>query len=473
MPKRAAPRQPAPQQLSHEMVEHLLFSYHYGRLSPEQNAAVEGHVRSCALCREGGLSHIVTERMHAMQQRAKSHRRVPRPFVFILSIALALLVGIAGFALYTGARDGALGQSARRNVPHNVLLTTPSAPASPTPLPATLKAGTAVGPRGAVSLAWSPDGNRLAVGANPAAFGGVDPGGVAIYATGAPTLRLAGFEGREAPGALLWSPDGKRIAAAGRASIIVWDAMTGSRLSTLLVPADPGNTLSIFTVVSGTVSGTVPASIFAATGFAQWGANGKITAAPTPAGASIPAATGPVIALWGSQEGTRIFRDASDTTLIGTSDDDRNAHAAFMRWSPDGRYLLWGYPRLPISSTVVANGGTTTPPTADATTTVAAISAPDVTFAALVNRVGQATATGAAIIVWPSGDGARLALYDTTTATPVVTIVAVATDATIGTFPAFSAPMPAPLAMLSWQAASTIKMTLTTGSQAVSYANGA
>ena len=466
-------RQPAPQHLSHETVEQLLFYYHYGRLAPQQNAGVEEHVRSCARCRESGLKHIAAERMHAMQQRAKSHRRVSRPFVFILSTALALVVGIAGFALYTGARSGALGQSARHSAPRGALLTTPQATASPMATPVMLKVGATVGSKGAVAVAWSPDGSRLAIGTNPAAFGGVDPGGVAIYTTGAPTLRLAGFEGRQAPGVLLWSSDGKRIAAAGRASIIVWDATTGSRLSTLLVPADPGNALAIFTIAGGAISDTVPATIFAATGFAQWGANGKLTTAPAPATMSIPAATSAVVALWGSQEGTRIFRDANDTTMIGMSDDDRNAHAAFMRWSPDGRYILWGYPRLPISSVVAGSSGTT-PAAANPTTTIpAAISAPNVTFAALVNRVGQATATNATIVIWPSSDGTRLALYDATSATPAVSIVAAATNATIGTLPTIPALAPAPLNMLSWQAAAPLKVTLTTVQQpVVSYASG-
>ncbi len=460
MSQRSAPRGSQPLQYDHETVEQLLFHYHYGRLSPEQNAAVEAHVRSCVWCREAGLKHVATERMYAMQQRPKTRRRRSRrPLNAALSLILVALLTMTGFIFYARVQRGMSHLTAGGNTPHG-MLATPSP--SPTATPQSLVQTAAVGPAGVVSIAYAPDGRRLALGTNG--------NGVMLYTNGVLTQHLAGFEGHPAPGALVWSADGKRLAAAGRASVVVWDTTTGTRLNTILIPPDPGTALSIFAVEKGSSAGSVPDTIFAQTGFAQWGANGVVVAALMPDDASAPLApSGALIALWGSQEGTRIFRDAGGTTSIGASAADRAAHAAFMRWSPDDRYLLWGYPQLPISSALSdVNGGTPAmTPSPAGTPTPAAISAPNIAVARLVEHVGQAENTAASAVIWPSGDGTRLAVDDASGASPTLTILDAASGVSVGIFPALTIPVTAPLAMLSWQQTAPLSVAITTGQSAV------
>src|SRR5262245_17390400 len=80
--------------LSHKEVADLLVDYHFGRLSPSMNAAVEAHVRSCPNCKRQGLDHAVTEKR--VIQRKLRH---VRPFRHLVSrrrrplfLLLALLV---------------------------------------------------------------------------------------------------------------------------------------------------------------------------------------------------------------------------------------------------------------------------------------------------------------------------------------------------------------------------------------------
>jgi hypothetical protein len=369
---------------------------------------------------------------------------------------LIILLGMTGLIFYSRAQRGMSHLTAGYDTPRGTLLSP-----TPTMTPQMLKPATPVGPAGTVSLAYAPDGRRLALGTNDH--------GVAIYTDGALTQRLPGFEGHPAPGVLVWSADGKRLAAAGRASVVVWDTTTGARINMILIPANPGTTLSVIDVAKGSVADSAPDTIFARSGFAQWRASGTVNAAPAPTGASaIAAPSGALIALWGSQEGTRIFRDAADTTYIGTSAADRAAHAAFMRWSPDDRYLLWGYPQLPIGSAVLAGNSGTPPATSSpaGTQTIAALSAPNIAVARLVEHVGQANSAAASAVIWPSNDGTRLAAYDSSGASPSLTVLDTTSDAILGIFPALNIPPIAPLAMLSWQQSTPPNITITTGQSA-------
>jgi Putative zinc-finger len=53
--------------LSHRSVRAHMMDYHFGRLSPEMNAAIEQHVRSCETCRAEGMTHLASEKRAAVR----------------------------------------------------------------------------------------------------------------------------------------------------------------------------------------------------------------------------------------------------------------------------------------------------------------------------------------------------------------------------------------------------------------------
>lgn len=444
-----------PRSLRHEVVQDWLLDYAYGRLAPAQDAAVEAHVRSCAQCRAEGLGHLATERMQAMRHRSRAHNPLTTPLTVSLSILLALLAIFAGLIIYAANRNGSFQALFHQGgSSQGTLATVPTAtpvPAS-TPVPVALKANGAVGPVGSVTLAASPDGTLLAVG--------TDTSGVEIYKAGKPFEHLYGFERFPAPGTLSWSSDGKLLAASGALTLYVWKIGSGSPFPVRLAP-NPGTDLSIYDWAAGKAIGSMPSTIFAVSGFAQWGDKGQVTPAQPGSGAvgNIPDPSSPVFALWSGQQGIRVFRDQNMTVDIGISDADRAAHAAFLRWSPDGRYIVWGYPRLPVSSTLLdptmATNGT---PTANT-----AVGAPDPAFAAIINRVGQASDQGASAIVWPAPDGLRLAYFDATAAPTTFAIVDAQTTTPLAALPTdITMPTKLSLNALSWEATNPIRIGLTT-----------
>jgi anti-sigma factor RsiW len=85
--KRDGPR------LSHQAVRAHMMDYHFGRLSPEMNAAIERHVRSCETCRAEGLEHLATEKRSAVRlsRRGSGGRAGGLPRVIALLATLLLL----------------------------------------------------------------------------------------------------------------------------------------------------------------------------------------------------------------------------------------------------------------------------------------------------------------------------------------------------------------------------------------------
>ena len=65
--KRGRKRRPIPR-LQHEQVVEIFVDYHFGRLSPEMNTAVERHVRSCARCKREGMTNAANERKGAVRR---------------------------------------------------------------------------------------------------------------------------------------------------------------------------------------------------------------------------------------------------------------------------------------------------------------------------------------------------------------------------------------------------------------------
>lgn len=455
MSRNAGARGDQPERLDHSAARGQLLGYLYGRLSAADDARIAAHTRACAQCRAEGLHHLATERMHAMQQRAKPRRNSASPLTIALSVLLAALVGLAGLLLYGGVRNGALhALISPATTGAQAGTTLASTSPTPTAAPVALKAADSVGDKDIVALAASPDGKTLAIATNP---NGANTGGVVLFQAGKQIARLLGFEGFQAPGTLAWSPDGKFLAASGNLTLFIWNVATGVA-TTVRLPASPGTDSYIFDWQNQRSAGSVPATIFAATGFAQWGTGGAVTAAPVgAAGASnVPALGSPIIALWSGQSGTRIFRDSTNTTLIGVSDADHSAHAAMLRWSPDDRYLLWGYPRLPVSAILLSAASGPTPG-------ATAVGAPDTAFGALVARLGQATDPNATAIIWPAPDGQTLAIF-AALATPATIAIQNAQSAVlVNTLPDVTAPAAIPLNALGWESANPVRLALTTG----------
>ncbi|HEY7982858.1 MAG TPA: zf-HC2 domain-containing protein [Ktedonobacterales bacterium] len=95
-----------------------MVDYHFGRLSPEMNAAVEQHVRSCERCQAEGLRHLATEKRSALRlaRRGPQGRSGGLPRVIALIAALVLLALFLYLLTHPGARTvglppGALAQT--------------------------------------------------------------------------------------------------------------------------------------------------------------------------------------------------------------------------------------------------------------------------------------------------------------------------------------------------------------------------
>jgi Putative zinc-finger len=458
-------KEPSLPALNHDKVQEYLMAYLYGRLPSAISAQFEAHTRNCARCHAEGLGHLATERVEAMQIRAKSARRSPQRLIVLLSSLLVLLLCAGGMLIFGGASQSNLFGIFQSDTSSSASRAkAPTVPPSPTivPTPVALQSLSPLGVKGTVTVAASPDSKYLAVGINPAYLGGTDIGGVFLYdATGKLVTRLPGFDGYQAPGTLSWSADGKFLAGSGRLSLIIWQVSTASKVITLNIPENPGNILSVFDITSGTSKSTVPATIFSATGFAQWDTSDTIVSAtpPSPEQHNLPALDSSLIALWSSQQGIRIFRDANNATLIGMNDDDRKAHAALLRWSPDNHAILWGYPSLPISTTLVSTSAPSSTPGVSN-----AVASMNVTVAMLANHVGDAKDPHAFAFAWPATDGTRLVIYDATgnPSIPQNTFVLCDHQGNIvGTLPQSFAPSTLALNMVSWQSPQTMQLVIT------------
>jgi hypothetical protein len=93
--------------LTHSEAANYLVEYHFGRLSPEMNAAVEEHVRGCPLCRRDGLTHAATEKReiqrHIRRVKPTFRRKLSRRgTTILLSLAVLVLVQLIVLALLHG-----------------------------------------------------------------------------------------------------------------------------------------------------------------------------------------------------------------------------------------------------------------------------------------------------------------------------------------------------------------------------------
>ena len=99
--------QQAGPRLTHQSVRAHLVDYHFGRLSPAMNAAIEQHVRSCDKCRAEGLAHLATERRSAARlARGGYGGSASRPLRMIALMATLLLLALLIYLLFSSSGHG-------------------------------------------------------------------------------------------------------------------------------------------------------------------------------------------------------------------------------------------------------------------------------------------------------------------------------------------------------------------------------
>lgn len=322
--------------LSHDEAVKYLVEYRFGRLPPAMNAAVEAHIRACRICQRQGLSHAATEKRDIARQMKRirpGKRRISRRGRnFMVLLALLALAQLAVYqlsrsqgsplALLFGGHSRA-DQSSATATPADVL-----APRS------TLDAAS----RGTMTLAISPDGKTIA----GATLHGTMPVIMLWSVSGGAAKLTLSWTGTVTPGSLAWSPDGKKLAATDGKTIGVWTLPATTPDWTAQAPTAPA--LRSYDAQSGTLAQSPSVSSAFANGtFLLWGSDGHLTSAPAgaagPSGVVAPGA--PLIGLWQST-GTHLYSDGHGRALVGVSASDESRHVAALSWSPDSQYVLWG-----------------------------------------------------------------------------------------------------------------------------------
>lgn len=313
--------------------------YHFGRLTPAMNRAVEAHIAACERCKREGLKGAAAQR----QAAGRRLRRVrggkpfigPRGRIALLTLALLIAIQFVLVAVTRGQAQPLLSAFNQWRAPG-------SAPALDG-ASSNLTASARLPAPDAGAIALSADGATLAV-----AQGGEHPA-VTLWNTKSRTRAiLIPWTGAEAPATLAWSPDGALLAVSGRSQMMIWSAQSHTVVWQLDLP--DGLAARIYDVQQqAVIDRPDPASLFAS-GPLVWGADGALS--PAPAGANGP--TGitspqtPVVGLW-SSEGAHLFGDGQGAVHLGVSAADIERGDALLNWAPGGRYLLFARLDLPIT----------------------------------------------------------------------------------------------------------------------------
>lgn len=69
-----------------------MIDYHFGRLSPNMNAAIEQHVRSCEKCQAEGMGHLATEKRSAVRLSRRGTGSQSGGFPRVVALIAALLL---------------------------------------------------------------------------------------------------------------------------------------------------------------------------------------------------------------------------------------------------------------------------------------------------------------------------------------------------------------------------------------------
>lgn len=373
--------------LGHDEAVQYLVEYHFGRLPPQMNAALETHIRECRICQRQGLGHAATEKRDIARRlkhiRPGKRRMSRRSRNLILVLAFLAIAQLGVYQLVRTSHIslasilGNSGASARRAV------------ATATPLPVKMLASQATfdpTSSGTIALATSPDGKLVAgttQGAKPAII-------VWNVGTGKAQTTLS-WPGTATPGTVAWSPDGQKLVATDGATISAWFLPSTAPAWTATAPEAPA--LRTYDAQSGAVLQAPSAgTAFAGGSFLLWGANGQLVTAPVgaagPSGVVTPGT--PLIGLWQSN-GTHLYADGHGGIYVGVSTADVAGHVALVSWSPDSRYLLWGAVSQPLARAGTGGG----------------VTAPNPVVANVSGALARSTSGDA--LVWFSPDGHTLA----------------------------------------------------------------
>lgn len=408
MSRRKSQRMMVPK-LSHDEAVQYLVEYHFGRLSPALNAAVEAHVHDCRLCQRQGLAHAATEKRDIARQIKRirpGKRRITRRgrnFIVLLALLAIAQLGVYQLTRSTSISFAALfGHSGGPGGSHPIA----SPPAARTLTP---RLTFDVPSRGTVALAVSPDGKMVA----GSMMQGNSPAVVLWNAANGTSDTTLTWPGKSVPGAVSWSPDGEKVVATDGSMIGVWLLPDAAPAWTAPVP--PAIALRTYDAQTGNIAQSpAPATAFANGTFLLWGADGQVTSAPAgaagPSGVVAPGT--PLIGLWQSS-GTHLVPDGNGGVRVGISSADVAGHSALVSWSPDSHYVMWAA----ISQHLALTGSDS------------GISTPNPVVAAIAQALARSGSGDA--LVWFSPDGRTLAACDRETAGANLQIYDIATGAVL------------------------------------------
>lgn len=288
--------------LSHEEVAERMVDYHFGRLSPAMNRAIEAHIRSCPRCKAEGLRGAASEREASGRKlrRVRGGKPLIGPRGRITLLALAVLI-IAQTVLFQVTRGQAqplitlLGQWHAQGVGPVLGLD-----------------GVAISPSGrfsgdtgdASAIALSLDGKSLAVSQSSP-----KPSVTLWNAHTGDRLAALPWAAKDGVAAsFAWSPNGALLAAATSTTIVVWSVSSRTVAARFTLPGATG--AQIYDVRQQAISSSPdPASLFAP-GLMVWGADGALN--PAPAGAAGPTGVTspqtPVAGFWSRRWGASVWR---------------------------------------------------------------------------------------------------------------------------------------------------------------------
>lgn len=379
--------------------------YHFGRLSPEMNIAIERHVRSCQRCKREGLTNAANERKGTVRKLRGVRGGKPLLGRRARNIILILLLLLAAQVLVYQAVNGKT--AALVSLLSNGHAGDPGLGAPQIPV-VTLHSSNALPliTSGASAIALSSDDKRLAVA------GGDGQHAVVIWDVAQDkTLTTLSWSDPTPPTSIAWSANGSRLAATDGSQLAVWDLTSGAVLWQLGVPSAPA--MRVYDIDQQVVVGRPDPSTAFNAGALAWGADGALASAPAgalgPVGVSTPQA--PVVGMWTSA-GSHIFAADKATALVGASDADAKSGQALLDWAPGGRYLLWGALSQPIAVGPAAASKSASQP-------------PDSVVGKLASEIAQAGGSASAV-VWFAPVGKRVAICDQTTPGAHVSIVDIA-----------------------------------------------